>query len=406
MKTITSKCANLLSVVLVAVFSLGTFYSSLGQSVGINTPTPLSSFEVNGSFGQTVTTITSNVTLNATQSIVICNNGSNQITVSLPVASTCAGRTYSIKRNSSSTAQVRIIGAIDGALNLYLKNPCESATLISNGTEWNTINGSNSSMAWGTLGTANTDSTINFLGTTDSKPLFFRTNNVKRLGIATNGNIGIGMQTPTAYLHIKPGTAAAGTAPLKFTSGTLLTTPEKGTIEFKGQTFYATTSAERRSIVLAQNVVATPISVASSSTETTIYTSTMAANYLTVGKLINIKLFGRFTTNGTGQLYTIRVKLGTTTLLTKTSTSQSGTDRPWEVDLRTIVRSIGATGTVMTFGKTQQDVLTPSIGVTPVTTVNTTLSNTITVTIQWNVASANNSFTLEGGATECIDQNN
>lgn len=49
---------------------------------------------------------------------------------------------------------------------------------------------------------------------------------------AANG----GHQTIT----IRPGTASAGMAPLKFTSGTLLTTPETGAMEFAGDNYYLT----------------------------------------------------------------------------------------------------------------------------------------------------------------------
>lgn len=41
----------------------------------------------------------------------------------------------------------------------------------------------------------------------------------------------------------KAGTASAGTAPIKLTSGTSLTTPEAGAIEFDGAMYYATGSA-------------------------------------------------------------------------------------------------------------------------------------------------------------------
>ena len=47
-----------------------------------------------------------------------------------------------------------------------------------------------------------------------------------------NGNVGIGETTPTAVLHLKAGTATAGTAPIKLTAGTLLTTPELGALEY------------------------------------------------------------------------------------------------------------------------------------------------------------------------------
>ena len=47
-----------------------------------------------------------------------------------------------------------------------------------------------------------------------------------------NGKVGIGTTSPTAILHLKAGTATVNTAPLKFTSGTLLDRLELGTIEF------------------------------------------------------------------------------------------------------------------------------------------------------------------------------
>jgi hypothetical protein len=61
-------------------------------------------------------------------------------------------------------------------------------------------------------------------------------------GTSTNGS----HQT----LTIRPGAAAAGNAPLKFTSGPLLTTPEPGAIEFLTDKLYVTqtTSATRRVI--------------------------------------------------------------------------------------------------------------------------------------------------------------
>jgi len=64
------------------------------------------------------------------------------------------------------------------------------------------------------------------------------------------GNVGIGTASPTAYLHLKAGTATAGTAPLKFTSGTNLTTPEAGTMEYDGTQLYFSPSTTRN--ILAQ----------------------------------------------------------------------------------------------------------------------------------------------------------
>lgn len=58
-------------------------------------------------------------------------------------------------------------------------------------------------------------------------------------------NVGIGVTSPTAVLHLKAGTATASTAPLKFTSGTNLTTPENGAMEYDGTHFYGTAGGTR-----------------------------------------------------------------------------------------------------------------------------------------------------------------
>jgi hypothetical protein len=60
------------------------------------------------------------------------------------------------------------------------------------------------------------------------------------------GNVGIGQTNPTAHLHLDAGTAVAGTAPLKFTSGSLLTTPEAGAVEFLTDKYYGTTTGGAR----------------------------------------------------------------------------------------------------------------------------------------------------------------
>lgn len=87
-----------------------------------------------------------------------------------------------------------------------------------------------------------------YVGTTVAQPFVIGTNNVERMRILSGGNVGIGTTGPTAVLHLKAGTASAGTAPLKLTSGTLNTTPEAGAVEFLTDKFYGTitTGAARK----------------------------------------------------------------------------------------------------------------------------------------------------------------
>ena len=87
---------------------------------------------------------------------------------------------------------------------------------------------------------------------TNSLGFYDETASAYRMSISTGGNVGIGQTTPTAVLHLKAGTATASTAPLKFATGTVLTTPEAGTMEFTnsetGLTFTAVST--RRQVVL------------------------------------------------------------------------------------------------------------------------------------------------------------
>ncbi len=79
----------------------------------------------------------------------------------------------------------------------------------------------------------------------------------ERLTVRSTGNMGINVPNPTANLHIKEGTAAAGSAPLKFTSGTNLTTAEAGAMEYDGTNLYFTpTTAVRQTVIKGFNVTA------------------------------------------------------------------------------------------------------------------------------------------------------
>lgn len=76
---------------------------------------------------------------------------------------------------------------------------------------------------------------------------------------ATGGNFGVGLLggTISAKLHIAAGSATA--APLKFNSGTNLTTAEAGAMEYNGSNFFLTATATNRRQIALSNV-ATPTS--------------------------------------------------------------------------------------------------------------------------------------------------
>lgn len=73
------------------------------------------------------------------------------------------------------------------------------------------------------------------------------TGNIKNSGnLLPAGNIGVGVASPTARLHLPASTTQPSSAPLKFASGTLMTTPEAGAMEYDGNNLYYTESAGTR----------------------------------------------------------------------------------------------------------------------------------------------------------------
>ena len=111
--------------------------------VGLNTTTPGSSLSVSGSFATSITSISSNITLDASHHTVICDTTSVNIGVTLPVNSTTVkGRMYKIK-NIGTGANVVIVQGngsnIDGSATYsiaYSGGVMGYNTFQSDGTNW------------------------------------------------------------------------------------------------------------------------------------------------------------------------------------------------------------------------------------------------------------------------------
>ncbi len=84
---------------------------------------------------------------------------------------------------------------------------------------------------------------------TKAYPISIGRQGLQDLFMATGGTIGIRNSLPTAYLHITGGTASANNAPLKFTQGINLTSPEPGAVEYNGLRLFITNSASTRQTI-------------------------------------------------------------------------------------------------------------------------------------------------------------
>ncbi len=118
-------------------------------------------------------------------------NGQNTLvnTTTEPVGANCAdGGTkleYGLDANNNGTLDA---GEINAALTKYICNGVQGTPGSLN--------------AWALLGNAGTDSTLNFVGTTDNNPLIFKTNNTEKIRVTTAGNVGIGISNPLQKLSI------------------------------------------------------------------------------------------------------------------------------------------------------------------------------------------------------------
>ncbi len=82
----------------------------------------------------------------------------------------------------------------------------------------------------------------------------------------TNNRMGIRQATPTSYLHLGAGSTGAGASPFKLTTGSILTSPEAGAIEYDGVNLFSTTDTPARLVVmraLTANLLARSATVAS-----------------------------------------------------------------------------------------------------------------------------------------------
>lgn len=110
--------------------------------IGIGTTTPNSTLDVRGSLSLNYRAFTTSTTVASTDNTLIFT-GTTASTVTLPDATTCTGRQYTLK-NISATIPLPVVTiatvssqTIDGVSTWLLDDPNEIVSIISNGSNWN-----------------------------------------------------------------------------------------------------------------------------------------------------------------------------------------------------------------------------------------------------------------------------
>lgn len=156
------------------------------------------------------------------------------------------------------------------------------------------------------------------------------------------------------------------------------------------------------------SVITAASSTITNSTEETAFSTTFSipANRLRVGSVINLRARASVSSgNGTDTL-TLRARLtnASGTLLgagPAVDVTNGGGD-VGDIDLQLVVRSIGASGTVMSVGKIGLLTAVTSTGSSGVATVDTTAAITLVITAQWSTALTSNVVALDGGSLQII----
>ena len=166
-------------------------------------------------------------------------NGDLTATASIttPVIKPSADSTTAIKvTNAAGTIDYIVIDSVNGRVGIN-KTPTVPLDVNGDFSSSGVIRGGFAVMT--SIGFYSSYSPLK-MGSTSSE-MYLMTNNIDRLHISGQ-NIGIGITTPTARLHLAAGTASAGTAPMKFSEGTNLAVAEKGAWGFDSGALYFSTA--------------------------------------------------------------------------------------------------------------------------------------------------------------------
>ena len=153
--------------------------------------------------------------------------------------------------------------------------------------------------------------------------------------------------------------------------------------------------------------------IGNTTTETTMFSTgvgslNIPANSLVAGRTYRIKLKG-YASGINGDTSTIKVKIGTTELVSSTGAWQTLTDIGFTLEFEFTCRTTGATGTIAGNG---YSLVSGGQGFSTVSmrallagtdTINTTASQDIDLTYQWSSANAGNTITITNASIEVLN---
>jgi hypothetical protein len=228
--------------------------------------------------------------------------------------------------------------------------------------------------------------------------------------IDSTGYVGVGVTSPSALLSIAGSTTTR--ASMNIATGTAPTSPNSGDVwhDATQKTTYINNAGVNQSHSGTLFTQTSDATCANTTTETTLTstgvgTLTLPANFFVSGKTIKLQAYG-FHSSTSGATLTIRVKLGSTTILTATGSSGTDTNAVIIMDTMITCRTTGASGTVAGQGVYSEMGNSPNFRQmvnTSTVTVDTTASQAITMTAQWSAAAAGRTITVTNLSVQVLN---
>ena len=139
--------------------------------------------------------------------------------------------------------------------------------------------------------------------------------------------------------------------------------------------------------------------VENTTTETEIYSSVVSAESLHIGDTSTLAIGGSYDVGAASDTWTLRLKFNGTTLHTVIRQSANNiTGAGWKFEDQASIRTEGVSGTMVDTTIIHDDDSVLTSGDVTSHTIDTTVDNTISVTVQWGAAKVANIFRCEFGS--------
>lgn len=145
------------------------------------------------------------------------------------------------------------------------------------------------------------------------------------------------------------------------------------------------------------SVVIADVVVGNTTAETTLFSTSFAPDELRASDMIETVISGYYSSDNSSDIFTVRVKVNGVTMHSFVSVAKNVTDTPLEMTHKFTVREDGVTAAttgMVTFNAPNDGLAGASV---VDSTIDTTITNSIEITMQWDSATVGNTGTIKQG---------